>query len=118
MFEPSEDGNREDILDFSTGFSDESDEDNREDDNFQGTIRTVAGASLVYKRKTSSGTYEELWIYNVGGRDIQKEIHIRRSILAGTDIDPTTERSPDNEQYCRTTTLGNVQFLHIHGLIN
>ena len=33
-----------------------------EAENFQGNIRTVAGADLVYKRKTEDGNFEELWI--------------------------------------------------------
>lgn len=97
-------------------FSDELEEE--EDEDFQGVIRTVPGACLVYKRRDEQNTYEELWVYNVGGRDIKPEMKIRNSILAGTDIDPKTQRSEDGQQTCETITTGNVQFLHIKGLLN
>lgn len=86
-----------------------------EDPDFQGDIRTVRGANLVFKRKTEDGNFEELWIYNVG-KDIKHETKVRRAILAGTDINPSTQESEDGEQRATTTTTGNVQFLHITGL--
>ena len=86
-----------------------------EDTNFQGEIRTVKGANLVYKRKSHDGNYDELWIYNVGN-DIKRETQIRRAILAGTDIDPGKQESQDGSQRADTTTTGNVQFLSIVGL--
>lgn len=103
----------------SEGFEDEGTEspEAEEDPNFAGTIRTVVGAALVYKRKEKSNTYEELWIYN-SDNNLKKMTEIRDSILAGTDIDPHTERSEDGEQRCDTTTIGNVQYLHITGLPN
>ena len=82
---------------------------------FQGEIRTVRGANLVFKRKTDDGNFEELWIYNVGN-DIKRETQIRRAILAGTDVDPGSQQSKDGEQRADTSTAGNVQFLHIVGL--
>lgn len=88
-----------------------------EDPNFQGNIRTVAGANLVYKRKEDDGNYEELWIYNVGN-DIKKEMQIRRAILAGTDIVPSQTESEDGTQHSETYTIGNVQYLKITGLPN
>lgn len=88
-----------------------------EDPNFQGNIRTVAGADLVYKRKVEDGNYEELWIYNVG-TDIKKETQIRRAILAGTDIVPSQRESEDGTQRSETFTVGNVQYLKISGLPN
>lgn len=88
-----------------------------EDPNFQGNIRTVAGANLVYKRKEEDGNYEELWIYNVG-KDIKKESQIRRAILAGTDIVPTQTESEDGTQRSETSSVGNVQYLKITGLPN
>ena len=87
------------------------------DDNYQGNIRTVAGADLVYKRKTEDGNFEELWIYTVGN-DIRKETQIRKAILAGTDIVPSQRESEDGEQRSETTTLGNVQYLKINGIPN
>ncbi|QDJ96401.1 hypothetical protein Xoosp13_215 [Xanthomonas phage Xoo-sp13] len=89
--------------------------DTPEDTNFQGEIRTVRGANLVYKRKMDDGNFEELWIYNVGN-DIKRETQIRRAILAGTDVDPGAQESKDGSQRAETTTTGNVQFLSITGL--
>lgn len=85
------------------------------DQDFQGEIRTVRGANLVYKRKTEDGNFEELWVYNVGN-DIKRETQIRRAILAGTDIDPGSQESKDGSQRSDTSTIGNVQFLYIDGL--
>lgn len=89
-----------------------------EDENpdFQGLIRTVRGACLVYKRKTEDGTYDELWIYNVGD-NLKQETIIRKAILAGTDIDPNTQMSDDGQQRAKTQTIGNVQYLNITGMV-
>ena len=87
-----------------------------EDENFQGLIRTVRGACLVYKRKNEDNTFEELWIYNVGD-NINQEAAIRKAILSGTDIDPNTQMSDDGEQKAKTWTIGNVQYLTIDGLV-
>lgn len=97
-------------------FGDDTTEEDENPD-FQGNIRTVAGANLVYKRKDEGGTYEELWIYNVG-EDISKESKIRRAILSGTDIPPNSTESDDGSQKSSAETVGNVQFLHILGLPN
>ena len=104
--------------DFDGEDFDTESESKEEDPDFQGVIRTVTGACMVYKRKDEQNTFEELWVYNVGGRDIKPETKIRNSILAGTDIDPKTQRSEDGQQTCETITVGNVQFLHIKGLLN
>lgn len=85
------------------------------DADFQGEIRTVRGANLVFKRKTEDGNFEELWIYNVGN-DIKRETQVRRAILAGTDVDPGSQESKDGSQRAESSTTGNVQFLHIIGL--
>ena len=98
--------------------ADSQDPEQEEDPDFQGVIKTVPGACLVYKRRDEQNNYEELWVYNVGGRDMQPEIKVRNSILAGTDIDPKTQKSQDGQQTCDTITTGNVQFLHIRGLLN
>lgn len=112
--------NDEAELDGEASEEEESQEESQEevDPDFQGIIRTVPGACLVYKRKTENNTFEELWVYNAGGRDLAPEIKIRNSILAGTDIDPKTQRSPEGDQVCETITVGNVQFLKIVGLVN
>lgn len=106
----------EDALENETGFNE--DEQEQQDHNFEGTIRTVAGACLVYKRKETGNTFEELWIYSIDSRNIKIENDIRNSILAGTDIDPQTQRSPEGDQRASTESVGNVQFLHITGLPN
>lgn len=111
---------QKDVADESDSVEGEAGEEamgEEEDPDFAGTIRTVVGAALVYKRKEKSNTYEELWIYNANN-DLRKMTEIRNSILAGTDIDPHTERSEDGQQTCDTTTVGNVQYLHIKGLPN
>lgn len=87
------------------------------DPNFQGVLRTVMGANLVYKRQTEDGTFEELWIYNVGD-DVKQEIKIRKAVLAGTDILPGNVSSQDRTQELDTYTVGNVQYLKITGLPN
>lgn len=88
-----------------------------EDPDFQGVIRTVTGACLVYKRKTEEGTFEELWIYNVG-KNMRNEVKIRRAILAGTDIPVHGVTSDDGTQEMQSTTIGNVQYLRLTGLPN
>lgn len=87
------------------------------DNNFQGSIRNVPGAMLVYKRQAEDSTYEELWIYNVG-RDIKYETKLRRAILNGTDISPQTGYSGDRKQTSKIYSIGNVQYLNIFGLPN
>lgn len=81
-----------------------------------GIIRTVNNAHLIYKQQTEEGSFEELWIYNIGkGYD---EMDVRRNILAGTDIPPKKSESPDGSQTFTVTTLGNAQYLHITGMQN
>lgn len=121
-----DDGEAIDGLDFSNDQTDDNfsledgdvpmDGEEEGDQDFQGMIRTVRGACLVYKRKTSNGTYDELWIYNVG-QNLKKETAVRKAILAGTDIDPNTQMSDDGEQKAKTTTIGNVQYLNITGMV-
>lgn len=88
-----------------------------QDDNYQGVIRTVKGAYLVYKRDTGDGNFEELWIQSVG-KDLEKSVKIKKAILAGTDIDPSTNQSDDGNQEAEVTAVGNVQFVKITGLQN
>lgn len=82
----------------------------------EGLIRTVRGAYLVYKRATAESNYEELWIYNMG--NVKTQTHVRNAILAGTDVDPITLRSPTNDQTAEVWSKGNIQYLHINGLPN
>ena len=86
--------------------------------NRQGTIRTVKGAHLVYKRKTPDGFYEELWMYNIGKDTNRDEIELRKDILSGTDIPPESTRSPDGDQSYDLWTVGNGQMLKVMGLPN
>lgn len=87
-----------------------------EDPNRQGLIRTVRGAHLVYKRESDSGTFEELWLYNV--TTLQDEMTVRKAILAGTDIPPNKSQSPDGSQTYRVWSAGNAEMLLISGLQN
>lgn len=82
---------------------------------YDGIVRAVKGAYLVSKREQPDGTYTEVWIYNVGEK-YDNERNIRSSILAGTDVDPKTNRSEDGLQVADFKTLGNIQFLTITGL--
>ena len=91
-------------------------EDENKSEDFQGLIRTIRGACLVFKRKSQNGTFDELWVYNVGD-NLKQETVIRKAILAGTDVDPNTQMSDDGTQKAKTYTVGNVQFLNISGLV-
>lgn len=82
-----------------------------------GVIRTVDNAHLVYKRQTEDGSFEELWIYNIGN-SVNDELEIRRDILAGTDIKPKATTSEDGKQQYHLTTLGNAQYVNVMGLPN
>jgi hypothetical protein len=123
----------EELFDFDNGEIDESDfddesesefdddrmesEDDQPNNDFQGNIRNVPGAILVYKRQADDSTFEELWLYNVG-RDIKHEMKLRRAILSGTDISPQTGHSKDRKQTSKLYSVGNVQYLNIFGLPN
>jgi hypothetical protein len=108
----------EESNEFSEDGYDAEDAESTEDDaDYQGTIRTVKGAYLVFKRQDTDGTYNELWIYNIG-KDLKTETNIKRSILAGTDIPATKTSSPDGAQRVEAHSLGNIQFLNITGLPN
>lgn len=88
-----------------------------DDSNYQGVIRTVPNAHLVFKRQLEDGTFDELWQYNLGD-DFKKELKVRRAILAGTDIPINKMRSPDNSQTYDLWTVGNGQLLKVKGLPN
>jgi len=88
-----------------------------DDPNYQGVIRTVPSAHLVYKRQLGDGTFDELWQYNLGD-DFKRELKVRRAILAGTDIPINKMRSPDNSQTYELWTVGNGQLLKVNGLPN
>ena len=109
-----EENPEEDEMDMSLG-DDESPDEQEEDPNFQGVIRTVKGANLVYKRQMPDNTFTELWIMNIGN-DMKKESQIKRGILAGTDIDAQNQQSQDGKQNMELYTVGNVQFCELSGL--
>lgn len=88
-----------------------------QDPNAQGIKRTVANAHMVYKRQQEDGTFEELWIYNIGDK-MDDSLSIRREILSGTDIPRGHTRSEDGKQSYTLQTMGNAQMLHITGLPN
>lgn len=85
--------------------------------NAQGIIRTVANAHLVYKRQMEDGSFEELWVYNLGD-GINDALEIRRDILNGTDIPRGHTRSENGQQAYSLQTMGNAQLLHLTGLSN
>lgn len=95
---------------------DEADSD-QPDENHMGTLRTVKGAHLVYKRQAGDGTFSELWSYNIGDH-IDDAISIKKAIIAGTDIGENKLRSDDGSQSYELVTLGNAQLLKITGLPN
>lgn len=92
-------------------------EEEENEENFQGIIRTVKGANLVYKRKDSDGDFTELWIYNIG-KDMKHSNDVKRAIVAGTDIDPSRMESEDGTQKMDLYSIGNVQYLELSGLPN
>jgi len=77
-------------------------------------IRTVKGTHLVYKRESEDGTFEELWVVNVGY--LKNEMQVRKAILAGTDIPTSATSSPDGKQEYSIWTAGNMEMLKITGL--
>lgn len=107
-----EDFGDEDYEDFDFSELDDQEED---DPDRQGIIRTVPNAHLVYKRSEEDGTFTELWIYNVG-EDFEEELQTRRAILAGTDIENNKMMSPDGQQKFSVWTAGNAQLLQVTGL--
>lgn len=107
--EPSENGQDSEI--------DLDDEEVDADEDYQGNIRTIRGAHLVYKRATEDGTFEELWIYNVG-KNRAAEAKIRNAIMAGSDVDVNRDVSEDGSQKVETYTVGNVQYIKLIGVNN
>lgn len=103
-----------------TDRDEESDTDDDADENInpdrQGLIRTVPNAHLVYKRKEPTGTFSELWAYNVP--DLRAELQIRQAILSGTDIPINQTQSDDGSQQYRMWSVGNGELLKITGLPN
>jgi hypothetical protein len=84
-------------------------------ENFQGDIREIDDAELVYKREQPDGNYNELWILNVG-KDFDNTYQIQRDILAGTDIDPGHLQSEDGSQQLELYSVGNIQYMFVTGM--
>lgn len=102
----------------SDGESLEDDElEDDEDEDYQGNIRTVKGAHLVYKRMTEDGTYDELWIYNVG-KNKPAEQKIRNAILAGAGTGDNMGEEGEEPKQPETYTVGNVQYIKLTGVPN
>lgn len=93
-------------------------EDDIEDPDKQGDIRTVPNAHLVYKRQVADGTFEELWFYNSDKDASRSDEDIKKDILSGTDIDATKLSSEDGTQQYTIWTIGNGQMIQIIGLAN
>jgi hypothetical protein len=91
--------------------------DSEEDPDRQGTIRSVKGAKLIFKRQQPDGTFAEMWAYNVG-QGLHETLGIKRAILAGTDIPENHFQSPDGQQRYKIVTMGNAQLIKIEGLPN
>lgn len=96
----------------------EDEVETEQDPNYQGSIRVVDNAHLVYKREDEDGTYSELWVYNNDHEDNNLVVKIRKDILSGTDIDLTTGTDENQQQQYELTKLGNINYLHITGLSN
>jgi hypothetical protein len=109
---PEEDLNDEDDAELDTVALTATDDPDK-----QGLIRNVNGAHLVYKRSEADGTYEELWAYKCGD-NMQDSLKIRKAIISGTDIPPTSTSSPDGKQTYSTWAAGNCEMLQIKGLEN
>lgn len=88
-----------------------------DDPNKIGIVRHVDGAHLVFKRQTSNGTFEELWIYKLGD-EVTSSDKIKQAIVAGTDIPRDKMQSPDGSQKYEVTTMGDAQYVKITGLPN
>jgi len=86
------------------------------DPNNSKVIRTVKGAHLVYKKPSTDGAFEELWIFPLD--KAKDDITVRKAILAGTDIPSGEISSQDGKQSYVIWTVGNAQMIHITGLPN
>ena len=99
-----------------------TDSDNPEDDpDRQGTIRTVADAHLVYKRRNENNQFTELWVYKEN-KLLKNNSKIYDAILAGTDIPKALKHSPDGSQTVNIWEIGpptnTLVFVEIEGLQN
>lgn len=115
-----EEGQPED--DLGQGEEDLEDEEGGEgeDPDMMGVIRSVQGAALVYKRQQPDNLFTELWVFTSGDdKSVKVGSQIRRAILAGTDINPSTgESESGGDETAETSSVGNVTFIKIEGLPN
>lgn len=87
----------------------------------QGSIRIVADAHLVYKRRDESNQFTELWVFKENKR--QKMMgKILNAIIAGTDIQQGRKQSIDGVQRIETWEIGppenTIMYVEITGLQN
>lgn len=118
---PEDDNGNPDEMDDGPSFDDKPpvDEFQIEDDpDRQGNVHYVKAAHLVYRREQEDGTFEELWIYNIGDEAERKAEEIIRDILAGTDIEDNQIASDDGSQEYTLWTMGNAQMLKVTGLMS
>lgn len=94
----------------------DSDIDPNGDPDRQGDIRFVKDAHLVYKREQDDGSFEELWIFNIGTDATRRSDFIIRDILKGTDIPENEISSDDGSQDYIAWSVGNVQLIKVRGL--
>jgi hypothetical protein len=94
---------------------DPDEEPEEEPSEFEGVVRSVKGAVLVSKKQQPDETYTEVWMYNAG-KKYKHEANIRRSVLSGTDIDPSRNFSEDGSQEATIVTLGNIQYMTLSGI--
>lgn len=94
----------------------DSDIDPNGDPDRQGDIRFVKDAHLVYKREQDDGSFEELWIFNIGSDATRRSDFIIRDILKGTDIPENEISSDDGSQDYIAWSVGNVQLIKVRGL--
>lgn len=97
--------------------NDAASDESEEDPDRQGTIRTVKGAKMIYKRQQPDGTFSEMWAYNVG-QGLHETLSVKRAILSGTDIPENHFESADGKQRYKIVTMGNAQLIKIEGLPN
>jgi hypothetical protein len=99
---------------------DEEDPQQKEDQrdpNFQGWIRSVKGATLVYKRKELDGTFTEMWIIDTSlyYPHVQKII---KKILGGAGIQPGRTVSEDGQVRAEIRKFGNAKVIKITGMLS
>lgn len=81
---------------------------------YEGELRHVKGAKLLWKIKDDDGSYTERWMYHA--RNLEELIDGKRRILVGTDIHPSKNRSPDGSQSFAVEQYGEIVWMTITGV--